>query len=119
MTGEDAFKATALKVRRWVPKEVFRLLSDPFRRRVILSLANGEMKTAMELNAASGMKRHTYLKHLSLLCKAGFLLQKQNAKDRRQPLYTLSPGISVCKSNEEFTVDFGCCVLRLSVKKIA
>jgi hypothetical protein len=70
------------------------------------------MKTSLDLNAASGLKRHTYLKHIALLCEAGLLIQKENQQDRRKPLYALPPSAVTIRTNDSLTVDFGCCLLR-------
>ncbi|MBA4147049.1 MAG: helix-turn-helix transcriptional regulator [Verrucomicrobia bacterium] len=117
MAQEHSPKTIPLKVRRWKTDDVFLMLKDPFRQQILRSLANGEAKTGMELNAASGRTRHTYLKHLTALCKVGLLVKKENQNDRRLLLYGLAPGVSVCNTDDGMTMDFGCCMLRFAQLK--
>ena len=100
-----------LKVRRWDADDVYLMVNDPLRRRIIRALANGGWKMALELGGGPGNRRHTVLKHFKVLCKSGILIQKENQNDLRQPLYALVSSVVVCQTEDAVTVDFGCCLL--------
>src|SRR5687768_1970512 len=103
------------KITRIRPKntdELFLMLRSPFRRQIIWSLANGEWKTGVQLNQASGKSGPTYRRDLTELCNAGILVKKDDPKDRRQPVFSLSPHIRVRVNANVTTVDVGCCMLR-------
>jgi hypothetical protein len=102
---QDANNA-ALNFQQFDADEVFLMIDDPFRRRAIWSLALGEMKVAADL-CGPGRKRHSALKHLAALCKAGIFVQKENPKDARAPFYTLSPKVAVRKEENSLVVGFG------------
>ncbi len=102
---------TALNFQQFDADEVFLMIDDSFRRRAVRALALGEMKVAADLTGP-GKKRHTTLKHLAALCKAGILVQKENPKDARAPFYALSPKVGVRKEGNSLIVDFGRCQLR-------
>src|SRR4051812_48602755 len=87
--------------------EIFRMVNDPHRRKIIRSLADGGWKTALDVNAGSGRKRHGSLKHLTVLCNAGLLVKKDNPNDLRQPLFALAPEMTISRSAEVLTVGFG------------
>ncbi|MDB6029421.1 MAG: hypothetical protein JWM68_5644, partial [Verrucomicrobiales bacterium] len=91
---------TGLKIRRWDADEVYLMVNDPMRRRIIRAFANGGWKMALELGVGPGNKRHTLLKHFKVLCKAGILVQKENPNDLRQPLYALVPSVVVCQTED-------------------
>ena len=112
MAQEQPTNTTALKIRHFDTDEVFLMINDPFRRAVIRALATGGMKVATDLGWAKGIQRHNKLKHLAALCKAGILVQKENPKDARQPLFGLAPSAVVCQTENVLTVEFGCCMLR-------
>jgi hypothetical protein len=111
MPQQQSASTLPSSVRKWKTEEVFLALNHSFRRQIIRSLAIS-MKTALQINAGSGLRRYTSLKQLTLLCEAGIVVQTENAKDRRQPFYALAPGVVVCHGEDYFTVDFGCCMLR-------
>ena len=102
-----------LKKRPFPADDVFLMLHDPFRRTVIRSLANGEMKTASELGGGTGLSRQAFGKHLQAMCDAGFLVKKENRADARIPLLGLAPTVVVCKTEDSTIVDLGCAKLRL------
>ena len=113
MSHEQLPKTTGLKVRSFDTDAVFAMLNDPVRRRIILSLANGGMKTAEDIGAGTGMRRPTYLKQLRVLCEAGLLVKKENPDHGRKPLFGLAAAVVVCKSDDCMTVDFGRGMLRV------
>ncbi|MDB6027382.1 MAG: hypothetical protein JWM68_3605 [Verrucomicrobiales bacterium] len=94
--------------------KLFLMVNDPMRRRIIRALVNGGWKTALELGVGPGSRRHTVLKHFTVLSQAGILVRQENPKDARQPLYALSPTAAVCKAENSFTVDFGRGMIRFS-----
>ncbi len=111
MGQEIPVPGSALKKRHFNTDKMFRVVNDPCRRHIIRALAVGGMKTAFEINGGSGKKRHAYLKHFTILCKAGVIVRKENPKDARKPLFALSPHATVCRDEKCFTVDFGGCAL--------
>jgi hypothetical protein len=112
MPQDHTAKTTGFTVRPFNTDKVFLMVSDPFRRRVIRSLAGGEMKLASDLGSPSGTKRHNQLKHLTALCNAGILVQKENPRDGRKPLFALASSVVVCKGANSLTIGFGRCMLR-------
>ena len=102
-----------LKKRPFPANDVFLMLHDPFRRRVIRSLANGEMKTASELGGGTGLSRQAFAKHLQLMCDTGFIVKKENRSDARKPIFGLAPAVVVCKTEDSTMVNLGCAKLRL------
>ncbi|MDB6027652.1 MAG: hypothetical protein JWM68_3875 [Verrucomicrobiales bacterium] len=103
-----------LKIRRWDADTVFRVVNDPMRRRIIRALAGGGWKTALELGVGPGSRRHTVLKHFTVLCKSGIVVRKENPQDARKPLHGLAPGVVVCQGEKSFTVDFGRGMIRFA-----
>jgi DNA-binding HxlR family transcriptional regulator len=99
---------TGLATTAFDSDEIFVLLDDEFRRRVLRRLANGD-KTASDLGAGSGMKRHTYFRHLTALCESGVIVQKENPAHGRKPLYSLSSRVVVCQTPNGKTIDVGPC----------
>ena len=105
---------TGLKVRHFDTDEVYFLLSERFRVQMIRALSDGQMRTAVNLNGASGRKRHAYTRHIAALCKGGLLVKKDNPNNGREPLYGLSPHAVLCRTDRCTTVDFGCAMLRFN-----
>jgi DNA-binding transcriptional ArsR family regulator len=89
----------------WDTDELLVLLSDPLRRQIICSLAAGP-KPASETSSA-GRNRHVYHRHFTRLRKAGIIIRKEKAKDRRKPLYYLDPRIAIGRADGILTVNFG------------
>ena len=112
MSQKQPIKA-GLKKRPFPADDVFLMLHDPFRRRVIRLLAGGEMKTASELGGGTGHSRQAFGKHLQAMCDAGFLVKKENPSDWRKPIFGLAPTVVVCKTGDSSMVDLGCAKLRL------
>ena len=115
MSLEPSAKVNGLKVQRFDADEVYFLLSDPVRRQFIRALADGELRTGVEMNAASGKKRHAYTKDLAMMLKAGILVQKGNPHDRRSVLYGFAPGVGLCRKDDYLIVDLGSAVFRLPI----
>ncbi len=102
-----------LKIRGLKTDDIFLMVNDPLRRAIIRSLADGSMKVSADLGGPSGGRRHNKLKHIAALCKAGILVQKENPKDARTPLYALSPIVDVRREDNMLIVDFGRYRMRL------
>ena len=117
MSEEIPQKEMSLKVRPWDEDTVFTVLSDPMRRRILGLLSRHKPMTAMELNALTGGTRPALIKHLTCMCTLGVVLQKENPKDRRQPLYALSSSVVICETDEFLSVDLGFCMKRFKVTR--
>ena len=102
-----------LKISGLNTDKIFLILNDPLRRAVIRSLADGSMKVSADLGGPSGGRRHNKLKHLAAMCRAGILVQKENPKDARAPLYALNPVVDVRSEDNVLIVDFGRYRMRL------
>lgn len=70
-----------------VPVEVFSVVSDPTRRRILGELANGE-HTVGELVGSLGLPQPTVSKHLKVLRDGGFVTRRTMAQRR---VYRLEP----------------------------
>jgi hypothetical protein len=102
---------------------VFATLAGRPRRKLLVALANGGPQMAADLlHAGKGRfpnpnrtcNLEATLKNLKVMVDAGIVLQLENPQDRRRPLYALTPGLTVALNSEHTTVDFGCCMVRLS-----
>ena len=98
---------------RWSEDELFAVLSQSARRRIIQTLANGQGKTATDLRGAAGKRLDATLKDCSALVKAGFLQTAPDPQDGRKMRYTLRPEVPLVKTDKGWEMDFGCCVVRV------
>ena len=96
------------------PDDVFWLLGDPSRRRVLLALHSGAALAASQLRGAVGLRQAATEKHLTHLLKAGLLVAAPDERDKRRMLYRLSPSVAVVKTETGAAMDFGCCLVRLN-----
>ena len=93
------------------PDEIFFLLSDASRRRVLISLLNGAALSASQLCGTAHMRQSSAEKHVARLHKAGLLVSRPDHVDKRRMLYSLSPLVPVMKTQTGVAMHFGCCVL--------
>jgi hypothetical protein len=105
---------------KWDQDAIYHVLDDRSRRGVLLTLAKDGPKTALELQNHARSTRNTaenrrnlMCKHLTVMREAGVVLAKENSKDRRQPIYYLSPHIRVTRLETEVILEFGFCTIRL------
>ena len=95
------------------PDDVFWLLGDPSRRRVLLALHGGAALAASQLRDTAGLQQSATEKHLTSLLKAGLVVAAPDEQDKRRMLYRLSPSVAVVKTGTGAALDFGCCLVRL------
>ena len=93
------------------PDQIFFLLSDASRRRVLVSLLNGAALSASQLRGMARMRQSSAEKHLTRLHRAGLLVSRPDRVDKRRMLYSLSPLVPVVKTQTGVAIHFGCCVL--------
>lgn len=94
--------------------QLFAALGDPVRRRILLILSDGRLRTASELKISANRKLDATLKHLVALRAAGLVVTRENPADGRRQLYTLAPGVvSRPSATGGREIDFGPCVVRL------
>ena len=111
----DAIQPSAPIVQKqfWKPDEVFSILAEPARRRLLCMIASGQSLPATGLQGASRLRLDATLKHLVALKKAGMVTTAPDPSDGRRMLYGLSPNMSVVTTAEGRALDFGCCLVRL------
>ena len=68
---------------------LFGVLADPTRRRIVEMLSNGRALTVSGITGEFGMSRQAVTKHLGLLCEAGLIDFERQGRDR---LNRLRPG---------------------------
>jgi hypothetical protein len=98
---------------RWSEDEIFAVMSNHARRRIIKALANGQGRTATDLTATTGKKLDATIKDCCILAKAGFLQMSPDPVDGRKMRYTLPPHLPITPTATGWELDFGCCVLRV------
>lgn len=96
------------------PDEIFRMLSEPSRRRVLLALAGGAALPAAGLTGTAGLRVDATLKHLTALCQAGMLSAALDPQDKRRMLYRLTPSVPVVRTATGTAIDFGVCLVVVS-----
>jgi DNA-binding transcriptional ArsR family regulator len=89
------------------------MLADPARRGILFAMARGGAQPATILKSSAGKRLDAALKHLTALRKSGIATAAPDPTDGRRTLYGLSPNVTVVKSAEGTSLDFGCCVVRL------
>ena len=98
---------------RWTEDEIFTVMSNHARRRIIKALANAVGRPASDLMGTTRKRLDATIKDCCILTKAGFLQMAIDPADGRRMLYTLSPSVPVAKTSSGWELDFGCCVLRV------
>ncbi len=98
---------------RWTEDEIFAVMSNDARRRIVKALANGVGRAASDLMGTTRKKLDATVKDCGALMKAGFLKMSPDPADGRRMLYTLSPSVPIAKTTTGWELDFGCCVLRV------
>jgi hypothetical protein len=98
---------------QWSMDLIFLTLSNPMRRKSLLSLAHKGPQTADQLHGGPKYALSTRIKQLSALCEAGLVQKSDNPSDRRKPLYALSPAVPLTKTDAGIFIDFGFCTLRI------
>jgi len=98
----------------WDADEIFAMLAEPSRRKLLLVLAHGQPAAASQLQGATRQRLDATLKHLSAMRTAGLLVTAPDPTDGRRLLYALAPTVPVVHSPEgALGIDFGFCLLRL------
>lgn len=97
----------------WKPDIVFSMLAEPARRAVLFAMARGGPQPATSLKADAGKRLDATLKHLAALRDSGMATAAPDPTDGRRTLYGLSPNVTVVKTSDGTSLDFGCCVVRL------
>ncbi len=92
--------------------KIYKLLSDPGRRRILLRLSDGRSYSAGDLVMAGPLRQDAMRKQLDALKSAGILRSTLDPRYRRRHVYTLVPGIVQRKTDAGWEMDFGCCVMR-------
>lgn len=106
--------ASAPATGQWNPDQIFSILAEPSRRRLLLSLASGKATPATGLQGATHQRLDATLKHLTAMRSAGLLVTSPDPTDGRRMLYALAPSVPLQKTPEGATViDFGFVLLRL------
>lgn len=96
--------------RAWNQDVIYSVLNHPFRRHLLLSLAQKGPLPARQLG---GRRLGTTLKHLVLMIEAELVMKCPNPNDGRQPIYALTPAVPVVKTDSGVQLDFGFCIVRL------
>lgn len=98
----------------WTEDEIFEVMSNAARRRIIKVLASGQGRTATDLRGTTGKRLDATIKDCAVLMRGGFLQMRPDPTDGRRALYTLAPTLPITRSATGWELDFGCCVLRIS-----
>ena len=113
MADDNSPLSSTQNAHQWDPDVVFWLLGDPLRRQLFFTLGRSGLKSGSELKTSAARNLGATLKHLALMCEAGFIVKTANPKDGRQPLYGLAPLVPLKKTESGSVIDFGFCLLRL------
>ena len=105
--------ATAPNLPQWNPDEIFPVLADPTRRRLLLALARGGPQAGALLMNSVGKRLSATVKHLTAMRAAGLLVMETDPADGRRMRYGLSPSVPLVKTETGAVIDFGFCLLRL------
>ena len=97
----------------WTEDEIFAVMSNDARRRIVKALANGVGRSASDLMGTTGKRLDATIKDCGALVKAGFLQMSPDPADGRRMLYTLARDVPITKTATGWELDFGCCVLRV------
>ena len=97
----------------WNPDEIFPVLADPARRRLLLALARGGPQAGALLMHTVGKRLSATVKHLTAMRAAGLLVMETDPADGRRMRYGLSPAVPLMKTGTGAVIDFGFCLLRL------
>lgn len=96
------------------PDEVFSMLGNPIRRRILLALTQGPGLAASQLGTVVERTQDATLKHLNALRAARLVHMETEPEDHRRQRYTLSPAIQLRPADAPVQeLDFGCCLWRV------
>jgi len=96
-----------------IPKEVFSILGNEKRRRLLVALSNGAGQAASQLAPLIGRTQDSTMKHLLEMKAAGLVTMARDPVDERRMLYTLSPSVQVRRTETGLEMDFDCCLMRV------
>lgn len=96
-----------------IAKEVFYILGNEKRRRLLTALADGVGKAASQMAPLIGRTQDATMKHLLEMKAAGLVTMARDPVDERRQLYSLSPAVQVRRTEVGLEMDFGCCLVRL------
>jgi len=100
-------------VSQWDADDIFLMLAEPARRRIMATLASGNPQAATSLKGSTHLRLDATLKHLTAMRKAGLLVMKPDQTDGRRMLYSLAPSVPVVTTATGRGIDFGFCLIRL------
>ena len=93
--------------------EVFSILGNEKRRRLLVALADGVGRAASQLAPLISRTQDATMKHLLEMKAARLVTMARDPVDERRQLYTLSPAVQVRRTEAGLEMDFGCCLIRL------
>jgi DNA-binding transcriptional ArsR family regulator len=95
--------------------KVFAALADPTRRRLLMSLSDGQWHSGRL--AGGRLPKHHDLtrKHMAVLVSAGLVVGEPDPVDQRRQRFKLAPSVRTDVAPQGRSLDFGCCVLRCDV----
>ena len=92
--------------------EVFSILGNEKRRRLLVALSDGKGQAASQLAPLISRTQDSTMKHLLEMKAAGLVTMARDPVDERRMLYTLSPAVQVRRTETGLEMDFGCCLTR-------
>lgn len=94
--------------------EVFSILGNEQRRRLLVALADGVGKAASQLAPLISRTQDATMKHLLEMKAARLVTMARDPVDERRQLYTLSQAVLVRRTEAgRLEMDFGCCLMRI------
>ncbi len=114
---------TGPNTQSWDFDLIFAALSDPFRRSLLVLLAEKGTQTAAVLTGprpkglGGDVIMNRVVKSLGTLCASGLVVVKANPADRRQRLYSLAPGLVGTKTETTCTLEFGLDLIRFDLPR--
>ena len=93
--------------------EVFSILGNERRRRLLVALSNGVGQAASQLAPLIGRTQDSTMKHLLEMKAADLVTMARDPVDERRMLYTLNPAILVRRTEAGLEMDFDCCLMRV------
>lgn len=95
------------------PQQVFAILGNQQRRRLLVALSDGQGQAASQLAPLIGRTQDATMKQLLEMKAAGLLTMERDPVDERRMLYRLSAAVQVRRTESGLEMDFGCCLMRV------
>ena len=112
MHEPPALTITTTTVRTIDADAIFLALSDPTRRRILVSLFDGQPHRLGGICGSLPKNRDLARKHCAVLVQAGLIVGQPDPENRKRQLYQLSPAVKAGTTPAGRTLDFGCCIVR-------